>query len=171
MPYHPVSALGHVSDPVWEVTWGPVLRSPLHLLVPVCAVCNCAFPLQDPTGLQPGENSLQPSNALYISVINLSACYLFTSPPNYLISFNLLFILCVIFSLVSHHFTFVTLKCSWCLNILNHLTPPPHFGLLAVSEVGLSLQWVDVLEWSVQATVKCDEENVGLFLIAYLAHL
>lgn len=50
-----VSALGHVSDPVWEATWGPVFGGSLHFLVPVCAVCHCAFPLQDPTGLQPGE--------------------------------------------------------------------------------------------------------------------
>lgn len=53
----PLSAAGHVSDPVWEVARGSVLRGPLHLLVPVCAVCHRAFPLQDPTGLQPGENT------------------------------------------------------------------------------------------------------------------
>lgn len=45
------SAAGHVSHPVREVTRGPVFWSPLHLLVPVCAVCHRAFPLQDPAGL------------------------------------------------------------------------------------------------------------------------
>lgn len=49
------SAAGHVSDPVREVTWGPVFGGPLHLLVPVCPMCHCAFPLQDPAGLQSGE--------------------------------------------------------------------------------------------------------------------
>lgn len=49
------SAAGHVPDPVREVTWGPVFGGPLHLLVPVCAVCHRAFPLQDPAGLQSGE--------------------------------------------------------------------------------------------------------------------
>lgn len=54
---NPSSAVGHISDPVWKVTWGSVLRGPLHLLVPVCGMCHCAFPLQDPNGLQPGENA------------------------------------------------------------------------------------------------------------------
>lgn len=49
------SAAGHVSDPVREVTRGPVFGGSLHLLVPVCAVCHRAFPLQDPAGLKSGE--------------------------------------------------------------------------------------------------------------------
>lgn len=49
------SAARHVSDPVWEVTRGPVFGGPLHLLVPVCAVCHRAFPLQNPAGLPSGE--------------------------------------------------------------------------------------------------------------------
>lgn len=53
----PPSAAGHIPDPVWKVTWGPVLRGPLHLLVPVCAVCHRAFPLQDSAGVQPGEST------------------------------------------------------------------------------------------------------------------
>lgn len=61
----PLSAVGHISDPVWEVTRGSVLRGPLHLLVPICAVCHRAFPLQDPSGLQPGENTPQPSNVFH----------------------------------------------------------------------------------------------------------
>lgn len=63
------SAAGHVPDPVREVTWGPVFGGPLHLLVPVCAVCHCAFPLQDPAGLQSGETQQ------HVCVITSMSCF------------------------------------------------------------------------------------------------
>lgn len=70
------SAAGHVPDPVREVTWGPVFGGPLHLLVPVCAVCHRAFPLQDPAGLQSGETQQD------VCVVASKLCVLcFFSPP------------------------------------------------------------------------------------------
>lgn len=71
----PPLALGHISDPVWEVTRGSVLRGPLHLLVLVYAVCHCAFPLQDPTGLKPGETT-NFSPSVFLSLIQCIKKYL-----------------------------------------------------------------------------------------------
>lgn len=77
------SAAGHVPDPVREVTWGPVFGGPLHLLVPVCAVCHRAFPLQDPAGLQSGETQQ------HVCVITSKSCFFF--PPAVYLLLRLLF--------------------------------------------------------------------------------
>lgn len=70
----PLSALGHIFDPVWEVTWGSVLRGPVHLLVPVCAVCHRAFPLKDPPSLQPGETNCQNRKCLCVCFTTNMRC-------------------------------------------------------------------------------------------------
>lgn len=51
------TAAGHSADPARAAAGGTVLRSSHRLLVPVCGLCHCPLPLQDPFSRGKGKGT------------------------------------------------------------------------------------------------------------------